>query len=183
MAAHLGRRGSGRGARGGSAADAQTQTQHAHADRIEVAELVSKRACDEHINMRPVFPLQLFFVCGTGFVEVLSWFAFYSSPIPDQNGHSQAPGQVRSAHINIPYYIRSIEYHSQSGLWAGGFQLSRENVLSLVRDGHDACPQGLRVGTCALLARRLDSALARLCECESNFSTISREPPVFRMGA
>ena len=113
------------------------------------------------------------------FVEVLSWFAFYSSPIPDQTGHSQACGLVRSTHINIPYYIRSIEYHSQSGLWAGGFQ-ERENVLSLVRDGHDACPQGLRVGTCALLARRLDSALARLCECESNFSTISRDRPLTR---
>jgi hypothetical protein len=26
--------------------------------------------------------------------EVLSWFAFYSSPIPDQTGHSKADGLV-----------------------------------------------------------------------------------------
>ena len=45
--------------------------------------------------------------------------------------------------------MRSIEYHSQSGLRVGGFQ-ERENVLSLVRDGHDACA-------------RLDLVLASLC--------------------
>ena len=100
------------------------------------------------------------------FVEVLSWFAFYSSPIPDQTGHSQAPGQVRSAHINIPYYIRSIEYHSQSGLWAGGFQ-ERENVLSLVRDGHDACA--------LVLARYLCVASIQLSRGSVNVKAISRQ--------
>jgi hypothetical protein len=35
--------------------------------------------------------------------EVLSWFAFefafYSSPIPDQTGHSQAPGFAFGSYI------------------------------------------------------------------------------------
>ena len=69
--------------------------------------------------------------------EVLSWFAFYSSPVPDQTGHSQAGGLVRGTHKYTILHMRSIEYHSKSGLRAGGFQ-ERENVLSLVRDGHAA---------------------------------------------
>ena len=36
------------------------------------------------------------------FVEVLSWFAFYSSPIPDQTGHSQAPSAWSGQRIDAP---------------------------------------------------------------------------------
>ena len=76
---------------------------------------------------------------------------FYSSPIPDQTGHSQADGLVRGTHKYM-YTILHVIYRVSLAVWVAGGRVSRERECAVAGSRRSRC-----------LRDRLDLVLARLC--------------------